>query len=119
MSTYTVTIGPREWELTYTYADFAEAERRTGKHLLPGSAQSIKTWTEMPPTQELVFMVFIGICKKNPLVKPEHIEENITHENYDQLIESTNAAFDRDCKAIRQRIERLKAEADKAAPLAT
>lgn len=117
MTPLTVRIGPNDWELSYTFADFREAERRLKRDLLPGSQKSIAEWEAMTACEDLVVSIFIGICKKNPLVTLDQIEEHIT--DYDVMFDwqaKANEAMMRDTAAIRKRIEKLKAEAENPTP---
>lgn len=99
----TVTIGPRDWELSFTFADFAEAERRLRRPLLPGSQKSIAEWENMTPTEDLAVSIFIGVCRKNPPLKLENCFDAITYENMTELGEKIAEALSRDTKPLRER----------------
>ncbi len=106
----TVTIGPNDWALSYTFADFAEAERRLKRHLLPGSQRSIAEWEGMTPTEDLAVSIFIGICRANPPLRLENVYDAITFENMTDLGDKVTAAMSRDTKPLRDRAAKAAAE---------
>lgn len=98
-----ITIGPNEWDLSFTFADFAEAERRLKRPLLPGSQKSIAEWEGMTPTEDLAVSIFIGVCRKNHILTLEACFAAITFENMNELNGKLADAMTRDTKPMRDR----------------
>lgn len=111
MQPITVQIGPNQWELTYTFADFAEAERRLKRPLLFGSQKSVAEWEAMTATEDLAVSLFIGVCRKNRPLTLENCYDAISYENMIDVQNKVAEALQRDTKPLRERAAR-----DESAP---
>lgn len=76
-----ITIDGVEYPLSYQYQDWREAEHRTRKPLLPGSAKSAKTWDELLPSEEIEMLIFVGLCRSIKDLTPATLYDKLSNED--------------------------------------